>query len=94
MDTKSLIGIAAVTAALFCAGFLFYALFGRRKGNPLQNLLRAGHGGLGSSAADTRQRVQDDATGKEYERLKKVQKKKYKSSKQTVTLESQRQSRV
>jgi tight adherence protein C len=86
LDMGVLVGIGAALAAVLCGGFLIYALFGVKQDTNLKSLLKASRTDPGSHAA-ARQRVQDDVTGKEYDRLKQVQKKKYKKSKQTLTKE-------
>lgn len=77
METRVLIGLIALVLALASGGvFVYYLLAPRRYAN-IRNLMGGtqGQGGLGAPSEE-RERLRNDASGKEFERLKAETRKK------------------
>jgi len=86
LDTNVIIGLAAIFVAIISGGVvLSYLLMPRREAN-VRALMSSSRGGL-ATPGEERQRLQRDATGAEYERIKSATKSKVQSSKAQPTLE-------
>ncbi|RIL10212.1 MAG: hypothetical protein DCC75_04860 [Proteobacteria bacterium] len=85
MDGATLIGILALVVALFSAGFLAYYFLFPKKQTSYRSLMASGSSGL-RVASSNRAKLQNDESGREYERLKKATKKRVKT-KPKVTLQ-------
>lgn len=86
MDSTQIIGAVALGMAMVSGGAALYYLFFRREESTLRNLMGSGGGeGMGTASA-IRERLKNDTTGEEMERLKRSAKKQLKK-KEVVTLD-------
>jgi Flp pilus assembly protein TadB len=88
MDIKIIIGIVALLLALTSIGVFLYSLLVPRQSAQLRNLMGSNKsGGTGMGApSEMRQRIREDETGEEFQRLKEDAKRSI-SKKEKVTLE-------
>lgn len=88
MEPRTIVALLASLIALVVGGGAVYFFLQSRRQNPLQNLMGASRSsGLGSPSEE-RARIQNDPTGKEFERLKRETKLKQRS-KEVKTLDEQ-----
>lgn len=87
MDTTSLIGAVALALAMISVGVVVYYLFFPRPEANMRDLMgRQGTPGMTGTAGAMRQRLQDDESGEEYDRLKAAARKQVKRKDQ-ITLD-------
>lgn len=88
MEPRTLVALLAFLVALIVGGGAVYFFLLSRRQNPLQNLMGASRSsGLGTPSEE-RERIQNDPTGKEFERLKRETKLK-KKGKEVKSLDEQ-----
>ncbi len=85
METRVLFAILALCISAVSIGVFLYYFLAPKENVGLRNLM--GRDGSLGSTSETRQRLRDDATGEQFERVKKVTKLKATKKKETVTLE-------
>jgi tight adherence protein C len=78
--------LAGLMALASLAGLFYYVMHGKKE-QELQNLLEATRGARLGTVSEERERLKNDTTGAEYERLKKLQKQKIIKSKNKVSKE-------
>ena len=75
MDLKIIIGLAILAAVLVSAGALVYLYLNGRRQDNLKSLLKVSRAGGGFAGAEMRERLKNDVSGQEYDRVKKDQRK-------------------
>ncbi len=76
MGIQTVLGIAAALLCFICLGGIIYTVLYGRKESSVQNLLKAARSSGFENPKEARDRLKNDPTGQEYERLKASQKKK------------------
>jgi Flp pilus assembly protein TadB len=87
-NLRLLFGVGAAITCVVCFAAIIYMYFSSRRQGSIDALLRASREDGGVGAGAIRKKVEEDITGREYERLKKMQKRKLRrAAKRKATME-------